>query len=649
MNFIKETTLKFYKYILLKKVLLLKSLALIFVLILSSILIEYFIFGNNLNVGKKSNKAIHSLEKENVTKDNFILNDQGIFVSQIDNATLTIKNNSEFINNLELTLVKNPNLRIEIEYINPRNNQKIGLESNAQNNLKKNKLEILNFIVFHIEDHPQEIKIIAKSAGSEISQISVDNSYYFNFYRFIFILAVEILFVFFVLFRKKIGKNPEYAFFIIAFVCGTLISIGETRSFISWDDHIHYKRVDNMTLKNIFKKKITDIYARTNSVPHSFSIKEQKTLDNYFDNDTKKQTSKNKEYNFSLIKFYNNLGYLPSSLAIIIGKILHLPYHIIFVLGRWVNILVFSAVVFLAIRKIESGKIILATVALLPTSIFLASNYSYDSWVTAFSMLGLVYLFSALQKPDQKITTREIIIMLGTLIIGCGPKAIYFPLLLLLFLLKPIKFDSIRQYKKFIIATIISILFVLGSFILPFIINGPGDGDGRGGKDVNSTEQVRFILSEPVAYAKILLSFIGEYLGFRNTQGFIASFAYLGNIYGHLILFITIIIVAFTDKNNLDKETSNLKTKFLTILIYFGTVALISTALYITFTPVRSQIINGVQPRYLFPLLFPLLFVIGNYRIKIPLNKNIYSLIIFVIMSFVLMQGIWNLIIKLYY
>jgi len=140
-----------------------------------------------------------------------------------------------------------------------------------------------------------------------------------------------------------------------------------------------------------------------------------------------------------------------------------------------------------------------------------------------------------------------------------------------------------------------------------------------------------------------------DYLNPKNAGGFVTSFAYLGSINGFVLLMAVLIFVAVTDKNKFDKETSNLKVKALMTGIFLGTVALICTALYVAFTAVRSEIIAGVQPRYLMPLIFPLLYVLGSSQIKNPIKKNIYSMVIFGIMAAVIFGGIWNLIIKSYY
>ena len=48
------------------------------------------------------------------------------------------------------------------------------------------------------------------------------------------------------------------------------------------------------------------------------------------------------------------------------------------------------------------------------------------------------------------------------------------------------------------------------TFLLPMLIGSSGTGDTRGGEDVNSIEQIKYILSNPGEYTGALLNFLKE-------------------------------------------------------------------------------------------------------------------------------------------
>ena len=186
-------------------------------------------------------------------------------------------------------------------------------------------------------------------------------------------------------------------------------------------------------------------------------------------------------------------------------------------------------------------------------------------------------------------------------------------------------------------------------FMHPLIsTKGEAFTDIRGGSDVSAFKQIKFILQNPKTYTIILINFLKNYLNIFNRQNYISFFAYLGFIpYNNLILSLLDFVI-ITDKNQKDSLSSNIKYKIIITILILITVILITTALYIAFTGVGSLDIKGVQGRYLLPLLFPFFYILGSSKIQNNMNKSLYSCIVFGIMSFVLLNGIWTLCISKY-
>ncbi len=615
---------------------------LIGIVLILAIVLEIFVFNDSFVLPKQRKEGITIIPNSTVLINDFFRDENGNMVSRVAGATLEIDNGGKYVNNLEIYFAETKNIFVDVKYIDPKDGREIILKKKLPKNLIKSELSFMNFLVFHLDSSPEKIVIQAQDQNIAIEEIKIDNNSYFNTYRFLFIFNSGLLVLFFVVFRKRFGAMPEVAFLLVALICGFTLSVSEPRSYVSWDEFIHYKNADKVALKNIVKKDVDDIYASTNSVPASYSAKEQKAIDQYFDSKIKaEKKSKKKKSEFSLVETYNRIAYLPSASVLFWGRLFNVPAHLIFVFGRLMNLLAYCLIVFFAIRKLKTGKILMAVIALLPTALFLAANYSYDPWVTAFTMLGLAYFFSEFQQPEKKIKVKDMVIMVGAFIVGLAPKAIYFLLMFLFFLLPKTKFATDKQYCRFILFNALAILIVLGSFILPFLIKGPGGGDVRGGDAVNSTEQVKFILSHPFEYVKVAINFVKSYINPLNSAGFIVSFAYLNEIPGFFFALVLLIIVMLTDKNEFNSQTSTWKIRVTVLGIFLATVMLIVTALYVSFNAVAAWNIQGVQPRYLLPLIFPLLCVFGSRKIKNIFNRNIYNMVIFAAMAFLLLRGIW--------
>lgn len=610
------------------------------------ILIECFVFGYELNA-KDANNNISVVDRSKIETEGFVSDSKGDLVAQQENASLTIFNDGNFVNDLEIEISNNADDSLTINYID-KEGKEITQKNELQKNIKKSGYDFMPFLTFHIDNNPEKIKIEFKSRGISVSQIKIDNSYHFNQYRFFFLFSIGLLVFLFIFFRNTITLKPEYGFLIASLVLGGLLVFVQMRTFISWDERIHYKNADGLSLKNIAKKRVDDVYAKTNSVPYSYSIREQEAVDDFLDNQFKEKRSKsNNELNFSLKETYNKLAYLPAATGLFLGRLIHLPYYMIFMLGRLATLVCYSLVVFFALSRLKNGKMLMSVVALLPTSLFIASSYSYDFWVTSFTMLGSAYLFRELETRD-KLSKKNLLIMLGAFVVGLGPKAIYFPLMLLVFFIGKDKFKNRNDYNKFLLLNIVAILIVAGSFLLPFFVSGEGGGDTRGGKGINSAEQVKFIITEPLRYARILFNFLGEYISPANAMGYTTSFAYLGFFMGPEILLSLMLFVAIFDRNEGDK-TYGWKIKISMLGIFIVVSSLISTALYVAFTPVRHQTINGVQPRYLTPLIFPLMYVMFSSRIKNPFNRKFFIFAIFASISVVALIEIWELVVRNYF
>lgn len=137
-------------------------------------------------------------------------------------------------------------------------------------------------------------------------------------------------------------------------------------------------------------------------------------------------------------------------------------------------------------------------------------------------------------------------------------------------------------------------------------------------------------MKNPIVYTKILLGstfgqFVDKFFGVSTIirMGYIGSapFAFL------IILDALMVFFAFT---NLDQEELKLNRyqRGLILFILFSVNCLIWTALYLSFTAVGSNVIQGVQGRYFLSLLIILLGCcqINKFKLKVDKNQLIFGL-----------------------
>ena len=328
---------------------------------------------------------------------------------------------------------------------------------------------------------------------------------------------------------------------------------------------------------------------------------------------------------------YQALAYLPMMLGVGLTAIAGADVVQMLLLSRLFTLLTYALVIYFGIRRLKSGAYLAATIAMIPTAIFLACSINYDYWMTAWMIFGFAYLISLLQRPERKIGGKEIAAMLVAFFLAFGPKAIYTFLLLPILFLKKDRFTSPKTAKKCRRWTLAVIAFVLATLVVPAFVAPNLYTDTRGGSDVSAGGQIAFILSNPFQYARILLRFLSEYTSFVSlgTSGML--FAYLGYapiFYGTVISFVLLYTI-FTDRSEDDAYGTMQGMRWVTLLTVFVQIVLIVTSLYVGYTPVGHETINGCQYRYIFPLLFPFCFFLAPKGLRASVNPRLQSLFVF--------------------
>lgn len=126
--------------------------------------------------------------------------------------------------------------------------------------------------------------------------------------------------------------------------------------------------------------------------------------------------------NAGIDRFITQIGHWPAGLFMALAKMLGLSFQWIFMFGKLGNLLTYTIIVYFAIRKLHSGKMLMSAIACMQTPFILATNYSYDYWITAFAMLAFATYFSEQQQPDRRISIKSVVFMLVSMLMACLPK-----------------------------------------------------------------------------------------------------------------------------------------------------------------------------------------------------------------------------------
>ena len=462
----------------------------------------------------------------------------------------------------------------------------------------------------------------------------------------LFISNIVFLLDIFILFLKKKIVRIEVIGCIIILSMGAMISFSEPTSLgMVWDDETHFSRTVSYT--HIIDKKQSEaniVMSNTfasNALAHDTYSLQANEL---------KEIKLNNLYRNKLYRYYDNqsqpvfkydrISYLVPATGIMIARGLHLPYNMIVAFGRFADVIMLSICAYFAIKNLKRGKIVMMLILLLPTVVITAANYNYDTWILAFTLLGSSYFIKELESDDY-VTREDTIKMIVFTLLGIAPKLIYFPILFLYFFMPKNKFANKENHIRYLILILISLILpfltvFINNIVKTYIsgVKGEVSGDMKGGfEGVNSGGQILFIIHNPLKALNIFARFLEVYLNpFKQGSTYTISMAYLNLRSNASIVslgnyFVMFIFINSLLTNSNKESVISLKLKLLSCFLYIGVGALCALALYISFTPVAYNTVLGCQGRYLLPLLFLPLYMIGNWKTSMFENKNFINVI----------------------
>lgn len=515
---------------------------------------------------------------------------------------------------------------------------------------------IIDRSVVSVRAKAQEICIsIPKgSKGVTISDIYIKNEPQFNGMRWLFFATLFAIAILGWENRNSFVGKAERIFLLIGMTAGTMLVLIMPLNKVGFDEETHFRNAYNIKLSAkvsstpaIDELKVVSL----SNWPYNIaqSGEERDMMEEYYkeagDYTVGSENAKKVPTKISTVAAYN---YIFMAMGIKIGKLLHLPFTMVYTLGRLFNMWSYILLVYFAIKKLPIGKYIMAVLALMPTPMFQAAVYSLDPVLTGFMYLGIAYLIAELLDKNHKITIKNGVILLGALGFGIVPKAVYVPVMALGFLLPAEKFENKKQKIVFRTANVICILGLLATFAIPMLFATESMGDVRGG-DVSVTGQISLILSQPLGYLKVWFDNMADVFW---SYGFGAGS--LGTL-GHLAVstcvpMIGLLMIFTIMTDNIDRSDKDLTLKQKTYIFFaaFLAVAFVWGSMYLAFNEVGSIFIAGVQGRYFVPLLFIFYFLMRRKNIKNGMNPVNYHYIVFGSSMFIMYKTIYDCILQPY-
>ncbi len=292
------------------------------------------------------------------------------------------------------------------------------------------------------------------------------------------------------------------------------------------------------------------------------------------------------------------LPYVPSALLVAILGLFTDNGLLLLYAARIGGLLMFACSVYYAIKKADRYKEALVAVSLLPITLYIASSVNYDTMLIS----GVIVFFGIVGKNQKNI--KDIIVMTIAIGLAVMIKPTYVPLVLFMFagsLVYKYKDKNIKPVFLVLAAAAVGVLFWQATLVYAGMFN-IGIPPSEGLQWVDTSAQIKYILSNPIRYAMIMAVDgyqNGFYLGEHGLFGSLDLDTVLTPILVPVSLSLTAFAVAGTDKKNYTFKDSAI-SGVLFILLYIITV----TAFYCIWSTLGSTSILGVQVRYFIPSVF---------------------------------------------
>lgn len=452
--------------------------------------------------------------------------------------------------------------------------------------------------------------------GNNVSNASLGYILVYDNYKLMLfsvsIITICIIFVVIIYFREYINKIKIHNLYAIIFPIIATMYLITLPIFKVPDETGHFARAFEIS-QGSFISNLNEEGKGGNYLPENIILSDsEKDLANISIIDVwnlKDEDLKDDKtfLTFPNISLYSPTCYFSQAIGIKFGLMFTNKIIPIFYLSRLFNLITIFLITYFSIKYIPVGKELMMLISLIPINMQENISIAPDGLVTATVFALVSFVIYMRYKYNGEMKNKHYLIMYTLGVMLSLYKIVYVPLTLLLFLIPKDRFKNRNRYFFHILILGSMILFssliwlrIASKFLIEFNPN------------VNTNEQFKFILLHPIRYFIIIINTI-----FANIDSYVngiigSSLGWFNISINKLIIYmyIGILISAITDENRNGENKFSIVFIFSNILV-ISVILLVFTSLYVQWTAVGKNIIDGIQGRYFIPLIFPCL--IGRY------------------------------------
>ncbi len=400
-----------------------------------------------------------------------------------------------------------------------------------------------------------------------------------------------------ILFVSKNRQWPiEKLFLILGLIIGTFyvfaLPVGRAP-----DEESHFFRVYEISTGHLVsdtsEDKIGSMQAENIEIIRDFKTNNV-TYSQVIDNLGLYPDQSNQTFVITSAYSYNFLSYLPQTIGMTIGNVLHLPLLISAYIAKLFNLIACIIILYYSIKFTPFFKHLVFFLAFLPITMQAMASFSPDGLLIATAVALISFVLYSIHNLNTKFQKKHYCLMFIICLILSISKFAYAPLCLLLFAIPKERFGSTKR-KYSIIISMGAVIFalLLAWFIIMPTMQSVSD----------TTTQISTILSNPFKYLAIVVQSISTNAG-MYIFGFFGGYLEWFNVtLSPIYIYATLIIFALLCAKSKEEGSIPKLFKILSIIIFVIISLITFTTMFIQWTKVGETVIDGVQGRYFLPLL----------------------------------------------
>lgn len=373
------------------------------------------------------------------------------------------------------------------------------------------------------------------------------------------------------------------------------------------EDYIHGQYGGSLPV-NIIKLNSTvyrDLIDNTTSPNTHGQIDDTKI---YSDIESQKPSAQKNTYLFPGSGIYSPIAYAAPALGSFSARILNLNIGGFIFMARLYTLLLYIFLVTLSLRLLNDSKAkwLVFTVALMPMSLYQASIVNVDSLAIGLSILLFALIYRAWVAGND-VTKKQFLLIFAIAGLISLAKPNYWLLAMPALLVGTRKTERLFTFPaKLILAAITAIPFLLWNLSVSEVAKAGLSMQVNNSYKVESVKQLVYVLTHPIHFIGSILSGEIHNSWFNQMVGFL-GWNYVA-LPAFLICFIFMtVFAAAIYKDELNRKL-NRGVPLAILIAGLLTSLSIFTIFYLSYTPLKSSVINGVQGRYFIPVLPFLLF-----------------------------------------